>query len=419
MKNNNKIGLFSFFAGAGFLDLGFEKTDYFNTLFVNEYHKPFMEIYKESRKNLNIHEPKYGYHVNDISDFLSVEYFTTLEKYLKKAKSEFETIGFIGGPPCPDFSIGGKNKGKEGENGKLSGTYIDLICKLKPDFFLFENVKGLWRTKKHRLFYESLKIRLKANGFLLTEKLINSIEYGVPQDRDRIILLGFHKDYLKQNSYQGNGTPYIWDYNWDYSIKYDKEKIFNLNWQKTNKFVEDSSTQFNNNVPQELTVQYWFTKNDVVNHPNQNMHFKPKAGLSKFLIIDEGDDSKKSYKRLQRWRYSPTVAYGNNEVHLHPYKARRLTVAEALAIQSLPKNFIIPENMTLTNSFKAIGNGVPFLAAKGLAFSILNFLNGLTNQKYKINGKANGTKSGFLYKPTPKAEQLSVFEPKKQGSYSN
>jgi DNA (cytosine-5)-methyltransferase 1 len=62
--------------------------------------------------------------------------------------------------------------------------------------------------------------------------------------------------------------------------------------------------------------------------------------------------------------------YGNNEVHLHPYKARRLTVAEALAIQSMPKEYEFPDNMSLTNMFKAIGNGVPYLTAKSLARNI-------------------------------------------------
>ena len=91
-------------------------------------------------------------------------------------------------------------------------------------------------------------------------------------------------------------------------------------------------------------------------------------------MISEGDDGKKSYKRLHRWRYSPTAAYGNNEVHLHPFKPRRLTVAEALAIQSLPANFELPSTMTLSNMFKTIGNGVPYLAALGLAKSILNHI---------------------------------------------
>ena len=201
---DKKIGIFSFFAGAGFLDLGFENTNIFETLFVNEYHQPFMDIYQGARENLNITPPKYGFHVNDINEFRISDKLTTLQKNINTSKNDYHAIGFIGGPPCPDFSVGGKNKGKDGENGKLSEIYTDLICTTKPDFFLFENVKGLWRTKKHRKFYELLKDKFLTNGFLLTEKLINSLEYGVPQDRERIILIGFHKDYLLKNNYKTN-----------------------------------------------------------------------------------------------------------------------------------------------------------------------------------------------------------------------
>lgn len=90
--------------------------------------------------------------------------------------------------------------------------------------------------------------------------------------------------------------------------------------------------------------------------------------------ISEGDVSKKSYKRLHRWRYSPTVAYGNNEVHLHPYKERRLSAAEAMSLQSLPKEFELPEEMTLTDKFKTIGNGVPYVLASGIAKTIFDYM---------------------------------------------
>ncbi|EMS7679204.1 DNA cytosine methyltransferase, partial [Vibrio vulnificus] len=93
--------------------------------------------------------------------------------------------------------------------------------------------------------------------------------------------------------------------------------------------------------------------------------------------IQEGDDSKKSFKRLHRFRYSPTAAYGNNEVHLHPYKSRRLSAAEALAIQSLPKEFQLPPKMTLSDMFKTIGNGVPYLASEALAKTIRTYLESL------------------------------------------
>ena len=90
-----------------------------------------------------------------------------------------------------------------------------------------------------------------------------------------------------------------------------------------------------------MTVEYWFRKNDVENHPNAKDYFTPKAGKAKMEVIDEGDDSKKSYKRLHRWRYSPTVAYGNNEVHLHPYKTRRLSCGRSIVVANLAKRICI------------------------------------------------------------------------------
>jgi DNA (cytosine-5)-methyltransferase 1 len=155
---------------------------------------------------------------------------------------------------------------------------------------------------------------------------------------------------------------------------YPQENVFSYPWRKCDPFQENSIMPCPEGIPQELTVEYWFKKNHVLKHPNAEKYFQPRAGIAKFAAIDEGDDSKKSFKRLHRWRYSPTACYGNNEVHLHPYKIRRISVAEALAIQSLPENFVLPENMSLTNMFKTIGNGVPYLASKALAKTIINFL---------------------------------------------
>ncbi|QTP15788.1 DNA cytosine methyltransferase [Serratia symbiotica] len=351
-----KPAIFSFFSGSGFLDLGFENSG-FDIVYVNEYHAPFMDAYKHSRKVLGHAEPAYGY------DGCSIEKVNmgTLKANCSELQHEGRLVGFIGGPPCPDFSVGGKNKGKDGENGKLSKTYVDLICLMSPDFFLFENVKGLYRTKKHREFFESLKVQLNKSGYILHEKLINSIEYGAAQDRERIILLGFKDKSLSKN------------FNWS-GRKYPGRSAFEFDWPTQETFVENNNSPMPESLPEELTVNYWFKKNDVTNHPNAKHCFKARAGLARFLSVAEGDDSKKSYKRLHRWRYSPTAAYGNNEVHLHPTEPRRITVSEALAIQSLPKNFELPQDMSLSNMFKTVGNGVPYIAALGIANSILTHL---------------------------------------------
>ncbi len=373
-NTDTKIGVFSFFAGAGFLDLGFETTKGYETLFVNEYHKPFMDIYKSARKGLKIKEPIFGHNTDDICNFLNQDKTEQLKENIKKSRENFDLIGFIGGPPCPDFSVGGKNRGIEGENGKLSATYIELIVRTQPDFFLFENVKGLYRTKKHRAFFDEIKVKLISSGYSLTEKLINAIEFGAPQDRERIILIGFRRNVLNNFGIELNSSPIIESFDWNAKTIYRANDIFVKNWPKQEAFVENSIKKMPSGIEKRLTVQYWFDKNDVENHPNANDYFNPRAGLQKFQLIQEGDDLKKSYKRLHRWRYSPTAAYGNNEVHLHPFKPRRISVAEALAIQSLPKQFIIPGHISLSNMFKTVGNGVPYLAAKGLAETLSLFI---------------------------------------------
>ncbi|MDE6095132.1 MAG: DNA cytosine methyltransferase [Muribaculaceae bacterium] len=366
------MNIFSFFSGAGFLDLGFELSGHFNVVYVNEFHKAFNDVYKYARNKMGIEPPIYGHHVEDITKIIGSDELAELKMQVSESKAKTLT-GIIGGPPCPDFSVAGRNRGKEGENGKLSGTYVSLICETLPDFFLFENVKGLYRTAKHREFFEHLKSKLISAGYVLTEQLINSIEFGAPQDRDRIILIGFRRDIADKLHlpYQDNN---LIDFDWERNKMFSRDAL-NLPWPKTSPYNEDVPTVAPEGIIKELTVQYWWEKNDVLHHPNASMYFQPRAALYRFQSKDEGDDEKKCYKRLHRWRYSPTVAYGNNEVHIHPYKPRRISVAEALALQSLPKEFELPTTMTLTDAFKTIGNGVPYMAALGIAKNIFDFIN--------------------------------------------
>jgi len=371
-----QISLFSFFSGAGFLDLGFEDAG-FQVDFVNEIHSPFLEAYKHSRTKLDSIPPRHGYYDCDIVKFLNSKSWA-LREMVWHSRRATDLVGFVGGPPCPDFSVGGKNKGRKGDKGKLSEAYIQIITQQRPDFFVFENVKGLWRTKKHRAFYEELKQQLTASGYVLTEKLINSIEYDVPQDRERIILIGFQYHVLRDLGIEFESNAKCMPdgiFPWNEHISRTVENVFNRPWPETAPYDPEIERDPPSRILKSLTVEHWFhVRNKTDEHPNSVHHFKPRAGLSKFQSVDEGDVSRKSYKRLHRWRYSPTAAYGNNEVHIHPYRPRRLTVAEALAIQSLPKQYELPADMSLTDMFKTIGNGVPYLAAKGLARTIQGFV---------------------------------------------
>ena len=364
------IHIFSFFSGAGFLDLGFENEGFIID-FVNEFNNSFLNAYKYSREKMNIKAPKYGYYCGDINDLLKGEEKKKLNNIIELCKKD-GLVGFIGGPPCPDFSVAGKNKGITGENGRLTTSYKRMILTYEPDFFVFENVKGLWSTKKHKEEYNKIKKALSRKGYVFVDRLVNSLEYGVPQERERILLFGVKFSLLDKS--KTNARKYLKrEFSWGVDDKYNLTNVENCNWPHQTVFSCDTKTECPENVIEELTVEHWFKRNDVYNHANATDYFAPRS-TERFATIMEGDVSKKSFKRLHRWRYSPTAAYGNNEVHLHPYKTRRLTVAEALAIQSLPKEFELPKTLSRSEMFKTIGNGVPYLLSKSLAHSIKEFL---------------------------------------------
>lgn len=365
-----EIKIFSFFSGAGFLDLGFEQEKY-EIVYVNEYNKEFLKAYRFAHSAIGINSPRLGYYCGDVNDFLRGEMRKQLKENVRNMKRE-GIVGFIGGPPCPDFSVAGKNMGIEGENGALTNSYKRIILDQEPDFFVFENVKGLWTTKKHRAEYDKIKTAFRRKGYILVDSLVNALDYGVPQERERIILFGvkYQKiDADRKNALRKLKNNFKFGKKEKYSIIHRKE----CNWPETSPFRENSNLAKPENIIDELSIQYWFDKNDVCHHYNAVDFFQPRS-RERFETIEEGDVSKKSFKRLHRWRYSPTAAYGNNEVHLHPYRVRRISVAEALAIQSLPKEYIISKELSKSDMFKTIGNGVPFLMAKGIAKAIYDFL---------------------------------------------
>ena len=369
-KGDDRMKIFSFFSGSGFLDLGFE-TNGFDVAFVNEFDPEFMRAYQYARENMGIDPPEYGYYNGDVNVFLTdAERRDELSRNMEAIRVQGELVGFIGGPPCPDFSIAGKNRGREGDNGKLSLSYINLIVQRQPDFFLFENVKGLWSTKRHRAFFDELKEMIHSAGYSTTERLTNALEFGAPQDRERVLFFGIKNELLGEE-HIGNE---ILDFPWLRYQVHTMDKINAYHWPENQNFEEGGKRAMPAGIPAELTVQYWFERNHVETHPNASHHFVPRGGLAKMQLYQEGDVSKKCYKRLHRWRYSPTAAYGNNEVHLHPYHARRISVAEALAIQSLPKEYVLNKSLSKSDMFKTIGNGVPYMLSSGIARAIHDYL---------------------------------------------
>lgn len=187
-----KISIFSFFSGIGILDLAFEKNGY-NIVFVNEYDNLFIESYRYARMQMNLRAPIYGYRNDSAERYARRRGKKNLLALIAQEREKGNLVGFIGGPPCPDFSVAGKNAGVDGENGRLTKIYFDIICRCHPDFFLFENVKGLVKTEKHRAFYKEMMMKVQANDYVIAENILNALAYGVPQFRERVFMVGIHK----------------------------------------------------------------------------------------------------------------------------------------------------------------------------------------------------------------------------------
>lgn len=361
------IPVLSFFTGGGFLDIGFEQAG-FRTVWTNEVNTVFADMYRFGmtwwRRSLNPHADE-----AKISNTRSVEKVFApgvLQRAFHGCCPKF--FGIIGGPPCPDFSVGGKNRGGKGTNGRLSKTYVHRICSILPSFFVFENVPGLYKTKIHREFLLNLEKLLEKRGYCLDLSVLNALEFGVPQDRERLFMIGIKKEIV--NNCLGrivDENERNW-FQWP-KTSYEGAKA-RFAWPE---IVEKSKRPLvPRNIPERLTVYSLLNhKNDPEKSLNGKDYFK--AYSSKFRTIKEGDTRKKSFKRLHRYRFSPTVCYGHNEVHLHPWKKRRLSVREAMRIQGIPDEYALPEDIPLTAKFTIVSNGVPVPLAFAVASSLRKF----------------------------------------------
>lgn len=383
MKNKT-FDILSLFSGGGFLDIGFINQG-FQVKEAVEIENYFIDAYNFGMD---------GYFKNSDNYFvknglvkhtqISGPVDASNKKQQKRLKQEhFGVVGIIGGPPCQDYSVGGSNGGIEGERGKLIYSYLKIVKQVKPDFLFFENVEGLYKTKRHRASFDAFVTDMEKAGYVVWHDLLNVLEYGYPQDRPRIALVAFKKRIVRALVRSG----YILEKD-NLKLKYEPNEKYVFNWPKPKyKNPKDldwpRKWSFGNaindyplNGHHELCVDDAFAGLDD-NSPNQKEHFLPKS--SRFNRVEEGDTDRKSFKRLHRFRYSPTVAYGNNEVHLHPTQARRLTVREGLRLQTVPDEYVLPPEMPLTPKFKLISNGVPTakaeLVASEIRRTLINYYN--------------------------------------------
>lgn len=265
--------------------------------------------------------------------------------HVKKHIPAKTRIGVIGGPPCQGFSRANTGSQVDDPRNQLPARYLEIVRQLKKyysvEFVVFENVLGI-RDKKHAGTYQSIMNGLDELGFSVTEKELCSLDFGVPQNRHRIVLSAMRKrrGYTKVVPQKSVGLVTV------------REAIGNL-----------ASPAF-------------FTRDlDPAEIPVHRNHWTMRPKSPRFLNPEEPCGKGRSFKKLSWDKPSPTIAFGHREIHVHPGGTRRLSIYEAMLLQGFPKEFILEGN--LSEQVEQVSNAVPPPLARSIAVAVKLALSGM------------------------------------------
>jgi DNA (cytosine-5)-methyltransferase 1 len=162
----DKLNVLSLFCGCGGLDYGFHNNERFTVV--------------KAYDNMQYAVDTYNTNYPSTAEMLDI-------KQLHKTKSiSFAPDIIVGGPPCQDFSVAGKKT--LGERASLTETFIDIICHFKPKYFVMENVPTIRTIGK--AVYDKILQQLTNENYGLTIKVVYMPDYGIPQERKRLIMIG-------------------------------------------------------------------------------------------------------------------------------------------------------------------------------------------------------------------------------------
>ncbi len=303
----------SLFSGCGGLDLGLEGDFYY----LGNYYKknPFKVIWANDINEKACQTYKLNF--NDVEvvceDINNILYPTQNPQVnLFNTTIPFADI-VVGGFPCQDFSLAGKRKGLKAERGKLYQKMADVIKKIQPKVFLAENVKGLLSAEEGNAI-KKIVSDFSDIGYNVSYKVFNTADYGVPQMRERVIILGIRNDLNVQ-----------------------------FNWP-------EPTHSANNNK-----YKPWVTIKDAIGDlENEEIHNSlPNHDYSKAKLFKgkQGNTVTKADKPAPTMR---AEHHGNIEFHYN--LPRRLSAREAARIQTFPDNFVFLKSTS--DAYRQVGNAV-------------------------------------------------------------
>lgn len=366
-----KIKVIDLFCGVGGLSYGFSKDEDFEIVAANE-------ILPKMAKAYELNHPNVKVYCKDISDFG----INDLKKDLNIEEGEVDLV--VGGPPCQAYSTVGKRL-IDDPRGKLFQEYYRFLSEVKPKVFIFENVKGLLSMQNGELIKTIISL-FESLNYKVNFKVLNSADFGAPQIRERVIIVGSKLSgeflYPKQTHYNPENNTIDHKENLKPYLTLG-EAIGDLPFIKSNQesfeYALDPQNEFQKLMRKNSTEL--FDHNSPKNNQNlvRIMELLPDGGtpldLPENLRPKSGFNN--TYSRL--WWNKPCTTLTRNlgtpssSRCIHPKAPRPLTTREGARIQCFPDDYIFFGNRGDKNL--QIGNAVPTFLSIALKNSIKDHFN--------------------------------------------
>ena len=313
----SEMDVLSLFCGCGGMDLGFEQAGH-RIIWANDNYKPAYETYA---KNFSI---------------------KPLREDIRKVKSFPCADIVIGGYPCQGFSLAG-NRNAFDKRNYMYLEFARVLKAVQPKMFVAENVKGVnvpFKSSVRAL--DLMEQEFRSCGYRVTSQLVNAKDYGVPQDRERVFIVGVRKNLKKEYVFpkKAHGKPPLKPY------KTLRDAIGDLPEPKEGEYYDHTS--FSSRYMSRNRIRGWNHVSYTIQASGRHAPLYPSCPPMRKVKKDV-------------WEFTDDIS-----------KYRRLSVRECARIQTFPDDYVFYGS--LNSKYKQIGNAVPPLLAKVIAFEVAHLV---------------------------------------------
>ena len=394
MPAPREVLLVDFFAGAGGMSAGFHSTRHSGMAFR---HLAAIDIDGQALETLrlNLDVPTHQHDVRKLAaePKLLTELVPEIDPVARKSP-----LVFVGCPPCQGFSAHRKKDTRDDPRNSLIMSFVDLVDYFRPDVIVMENVPEMLRGRFEH-YYAAGRDRLIELGYSLSSGIVDASRFGVPQRRRRAIVLGSltGRVELPEPALAPNEVRTVRDAISHLSPVDAGEVDLEDPWHRAPNHIERILRKIAQ-IPPDGGDRRWLPSSEQL-----ACHVDVDAGSTPgFTDV---------YGRL-RWddpavtitAKSSTPSCGR---FLHPEQHRNISIREAALLQTFPHNYVFAGNFV--NQYRQIGEAVPPLLARHLAFSVLNHLNPMPKRVQIVREKVEAAASATTTSRRPKLRAVDLF----------